>query len=100
MFKNERTFRIECPAGECPAAKVSPDITKSNIPLMVAVALSLAIAAAAFHVGGIFSSYQTERSEILGRLDTIEGDLRAIAEHTGVKVAVKKKRPQQTSETH
>ena len=55
------------------------DISRSSLPLAVALALSLAMGGAAFQVGRLFSSYEIERGEILKRLDSIEGILGKLA---------------------
>jgi hypothetical protein len=55
------------------------DISRSSLPLAVALALSVAMGGAAFQVGRLFSSYETERGEILKRLDLIEGALVKLA---------------------
>lgn len=91
-------LRFECPATDCPATKLTaPDITKSNVPLLIAVALSLAIAAAAFHVGTLFATYEKERIDIIVRLDAIEGTLKAVVEQTGTRVPVRRKSAQKSS---
>ena len=51
------------------------DVSRSHIPVAVAVAISLALTGAAFQVGKLFSRYEIERGEIIERLDRIEGTL-------------------------
>lgn len=48
------------------------DVSRSSVPIAVAIAASLAIAGCAFQVGKLFSRYEIERGEILERLDKIE----------------------------
>ena len=51
------------------------DVSRSNVPVAIAVAISLALTGAAFQIGKLFSRYEIERGEILDRLDRIEGML-------------------------
>ena len=74
------SFMIECPAVNCPTAKASraPDITRSRVPLMIVASLVVFAAGAAFQIGGIYADLSKERSEILERLDGIEGAIRKL----------------------
>ena len=51
------------------------DVSRSHVPIAVAVAASLALTGAAFQIGKLFSRYEIERGEILNRLDTIENKI-------------------------
>jgi len=98
MTNGVSTFKIECPADGCPAAKGSshPDITRSTVPLLIVVGLGIAIAAASFKVGGLFSGYQAEQSAVLDRLNVIEDKLDAVIEaYPQVKASAQRKRKAQ-----
>ena len=99
MANGESSFHMECRAADWHAAKDERDITRGNVPLMIVVALMLAVSAAAYRVGGIFSVYEKERSETFIRLDSIEDKLDAVlSANPQIKIPPKKRRPRATPE--
>ena len=70
------SFKIECAHADRYSDR---DIMRSNVPIVIAVTILVFAVGAAFHVGGLYNDLNKERSEILERLDGIEGAIRKFA---------------------
>jgi hypothetical protein len=48
------------------------DITKSSVPFLMVISVLISGIIGAFHLGGIYTDINRERSEVIRRLDNIE----------------------------